>query len=152
MYRMRKTMKRVICCSWNVENPRKMNSVTSVRFFSLHSSVSVSENNAGSQHREIPIVVWTLEQGQREDRQRTDRYAHMSRFPHCMINRQGAGTALWLLQPPPFSQFLLSPLPFVKPLRNDQYVRLLHTFFQVLILNMLFLQRVDERLFCFNDV
>lgn len=30
--RMRKTMKRVIWCSWALENPRKMNSVTSVRF------------------------------------------------------------------------------------------------------------------------
>lgn len=119
--------------------------------FSLHSSVSVSESNAGSQHREIPIVVRSLEQGQREGcRGQTD--THTSRFPHRMISRQGAGIALCLLQSPPIFQLLLSPLSFVKPLRNDQYVRLLHTLFQVLILNMLFLQRVDERLFCFNDM
>ena len=61
VYRMRKTAKRMIWCSWNLENPRKMNSVTSVRFFLCILQFQCLKAMQGVNMEKFPS--WPLKQG-----------------------------------------------------------------------------------------
>lgn len=115
VYRMRKTTKRVIWCSWNLENPRKMNSVTSVRFF-----LCIPQFHCLKAMQGVNVENVTSQQGlQDRDRGRGLRTPspQTSLFP-SMVRREPAWFCAYS-SPLPFSVFAVS---LIFPQRNDQCV------------------------------